>query len=308
MKTNNKNLNFVFFGTPDIAKDTLNILKENGYLPSLIITSPDKPKGRKLVLTPPPVKIWAIENKIPYLQPEKLDQKEIWNVLRTLGRSDGDVQRKFSTENFRGEQNIPDFFLIIAYGKIIPESIINIPKFGSINIHYSLLPKYRGASPVQSAILNGDEKTGVSIQQMQFKLDSGPILAFSETKIDINETVQELQNRLMKIGAELLVKILPDIQKQKIKPIPQDKSKVTFCKKIKKGDGLINLESESPIILHNKYRAYAKWPRIYFIQNEKRVIITDAILENGEFKIKKVIPEGKKEIKWEEFQKQKNNS
>ena len=274
-----KKLNFVFFGTPDVASETLQILKESSYLPSLIITSPDKPQGRKMIVSPPPVKIWAIENRIPYIQPKTLTKEEVGNVLRN---------------------NIPDFFLVVAYGKIIDEDILNMPKFGSINIHYSLLPKYRGASPVESAILNGDTVTGVSIQKMKFKMDSGPIIAQEKVEIFPNEKASELRTRLIKIGGELLIKILPEFIAGKIHEAKQDESQATFCKKIKKEDGLIDLNGNA-IKNYNKFRAYATWPRTFFFKNGKRIIITDVALENGKFMIKKVLPEGKKEIKWEEF-------
>jgi len=293
-------LNFVFWGTPEVASETLEILKENGYLPSLIVTSPDRPQGRKMLIAPPPAKIWAIENNIPYIQPESLNQKEIWNVLRTLGRSDGDGQRKFSAENFSGEQNVPDFFLVVAYGKIIPEDILNMPKLGSINVHYSLLPKYRGASPVESAILNGDTKTGVTIQKMEYKMDSGPIIATEETEIAPDEKAPDLRQRLTEIGGKLLLKTLPEFINGKTLEIKQDENEATFCKKIKKGDGLIDLNDEA-IKNYNKFRAYAHWPRTFFFKDGKRVIITNAVLENGKFVIKKVLPEGKKEISWEDF-------
>ena len=293
-------LNFVFWGTPEVASETLEILKENGYLPSLIVTSPDRPQGRKMLIAPPPAKIWAIENNIPYIQPESLNQKEIWNVLRTLGRSDGDGQRKFSAENFSGEQNVPDFFLVVAYGKIIPEDILNMPKLGSINAHYSLLPKYRGASPVESAILNGDTKTGVTIQKMEYKMDSGPIIATEETEIAPDEKAPDLRQRLTEIGGKLLLKTLPEFINGKTLEIKQDENEATFCKKIKKGDGLIDLNDEA-IKNYNKFRAYAHWPRTFFFKDGKRVIITNAVLENGKFVIKKVLPEGKKEISWEDF-------
>jgi len=296
----NKELNFVFWGTPDVASETLQILKENGYIPSLIVTSPDRPQGRKMLITPPPVKIWAIENKIPYIQPEKLIKEELWDILRTLGRSDGDGQRKFSAENFRGEQNIPELFLVVAYGKIIPEDILNMPKMGSINIHYSLLPKYRGASPVESAILNGDKETGITIQQMEYKMDTGPIISQEKVKIGQDEKAHDLRARLIKIGGELLVKTLPNFIDRKIKLTPQNEKEATYCKKIKKEDGLIDL-NDNGIINYNKFRAYATWPRTFFFKDGKRIIITDAALENGEFKILKIIPEGGKEIKYKEF-------
>lgn len=269
-----KNLNFIFWGTPEVASGTLEILKENGYLPSLIITSPDRPQGRKMIITPPPAKVWAIENNIPHLQPESLDKKQTWDVLGTPTLS---------------------LFLVVAYGKIIPEDIINLPKLGSINIHYSLLPKYRGASPVESAILNGDTETGITIQKMEYKMDTGPIIAQEKIEIEPNEKAPDLRKRLIKIGGELLVKTLPNFIEGKVNLLPQNENEATYCKKIKKEDGLIDL-TDDPIKNYNKFRAYAVWPRTFFFKDGKRITITDAVLENGELKILKVIPEGGKEI------------
>ncbi len=271
-----KKLNFVFWGTPDVASETLEILKQSGFLPALIVTSPDKPQGRKMLVTPPPVKTWAKENKIPYLQPEKFNEE-------------------FTS---RLETRTYNLFVIVAYGKIIPEKILNMPKLGSINIHYSLLPKYRGASPVESTILNGDTETGVTIQKMEFELDSGPIIAKEKVAILPDEKAPELRKRLIKQGGELLIKTLSTPSWVGIK---QDASQATYCKKIKKEDGLVDLGAELPNVLYNKFRAYAAWPRIFFFENNKRIIITDAELSDGKFVIKKVIPEGKKEIKYEEF-------
>lgn len=278
----NKNLKFVFWGTPDIASETLEILKQNNYIPSLIVTSSDKKQGRKMILTPPPVKIWAKKNNIPYIQPEKLDIKDL--------------------------ENNADLFIVVAYGKIIPENILNIPKFGSINIHYSLLPKYRGASPLESAILNGDIETGVTIQKMKYKIDSGNIIAQERVNIFPNEKAPDLRKRLIKIGGELLTNILPDFINGKTKETTQNEEGATFCKKIKKEDGLLDLNDDA-IKNYNKFRAYASWPRTFFFKENKRIIITDAILENNpldetpgkQFIIKKVLPEGKKEIKYEDF-------
>jgi methionyl-tRNA formyltransferase len=302
-----KKLNFVFWGTPEVASKTLDILKENGYMPSLIVTSPDKPQGRKMLLTPPPVKVWAIQNNIPYIQPEKLVEVSQFFLARG-SHSEGEGRRgekikklePDTQKNMRGEESSIDVFLVVAYGKIIPEEIINIPKLSSINIHYSLLPKYRGASPVESAILNGDTETGVTIQKMEYKMDSGPIIGTEKVEILPNEKAADLRERLIKIGGELLIKILPDFIENKITFIPQDETQATFCKKIKKEDGLIDL-NENAVKNYNKFRAYAAWPRTFFFVNNKRVIITEAVLENNQFVIKKVLPEGKKEIKYEDF-------
>jgi len=138
-----------------------------------------------------------------------------------------------------------DLFIVVAYGKIIPENILNMPKLGSLNIHYSLLPKYRGASPVESAILNGDTETGVTIQKMKYKIDSGPIIAQEKIPISPDEKTPDLRKHLIKIGGELLVKILPDFVDGKIKEIAQNENKATFCKKIKKENGLIDLKDDA---------------------------------------------------------------
>jgi len=278
----NSDLKFIFFGTPEVSSKTLEILKQSGFIPTLIVTSTDKPQGRKMVLTPPPTKIWAIENNIEYIQPEKLNIE----VIQKL--------KSFNS----------DLFIVVAYGKIMPEELIQSPKLGSINIHYSLLPKYRGASPVESAILKGEKTTGISIQQMEYKMDSGPILA--EEKIDIlpTETTEELRLRLIEKGGALLVDILPKLVKAEIKPEIQNELEATFCKKIKKEDGLVDPFNDDPTITYNKFRAYSKWPRIYYFKDGKRIIITDASIIEGKFVIQKVLPEGKKEISWEEFKKQ----
>lgn len=283
-----KDLKFVFFGTPDVASLTLEILKQNGYLPELIVTAPDRPQGRKMIITPPPVKTWAIENNIPYIQPEDIRGLGASPHVRHVGNHMSDMW----------ENNIkPDLFIVVAYGKILPEELIKLPKYGSINIHYSLLPKYRGASPVESAILNGDKETGITIQQMEYKMDAGPIIATEVVSINEDEKAPDLRKRLIEIGGELLVKTLPDFVEGKIKQIPQDETKATHCRKIKKEDGLIDL-NDAAQKNYDKFRAYAHWPRTYFFRDNKRIIITDAKIENGTFVIKKVIPEGGKETNY----------
>lgn len=283
----NKDLNYVFFGTPEVASKTLEILKTGGYLPSLIITSPDKPIGRKMIITPPPVKVWAIENNIPFLQPEKITPEFI-NRLK-------EPQVQF-TSSHKSDLWL-DLAIVVAYGKILPEELIKVPKLGTINIHYSLLPKYRGASPLEQALLNGDTKTGISIQQMEYKLDSGPIIVEEETEIRLDERKEEIRERLIKAGGDLLVNNLPNIISGNIKPKKQNENEATFCKKIIKEDGLINLD-EDPKILYNKYRAYAGWPGIFYFKDGKRVKITKAKYENNQFIIEKVIKEGGKETNY----------
>src|SRR3989338_2833232 len=162
VKGHMSSVNFAFFGTPEPAVEILDALKLRDLLPSLIVTNPDKPQGRKMALTPPPVKVWAQKNGIKFLQPEKLDS--VFN-------------QQLTTYN-------PQLFIVVAYGAILPRALLDIPKRGSLNVHYSLLPKYRGASPVESQILADDKDVGVSILLLDEKMDHGPIVA--ERKVTVN--------------------------------------------------------------------------------------------------------------------------
>ncbi len=270
-----KNIQFAFWGTPSVASDTLQILIYNGLTPSVIITNPDRKQGRGLELTQSPVKVLALKHGIQVLTPETIDDDFINN---------------FSKLNI-------DLSIVVAYGSILPENIINMPKFGTLNIHYSLLPKYRGASPLESALLSGDSETGVTIQKMVKKLDAGDIVATESLNINQTITKDELRNELIELGANLLIKILPDYMENKITTVPQDENQATHCGKIKKENGLIDLNDDTNIN-YNKYRAYSGWPGIYFFQDGKRIKVTSAHLEDGKFVIDRVIPEGKKETTW----------
>lgn len=279
-KMSNQNLNFIFFGTPIVASKTLEILKGKGYIPKLIVTSPDKPSGRGLEMHETPVALWAKENNIKCLKPEKI------------------------TENFVNELEETNLNIVVAYGKILPEILIKKPELGTINIHYSLLPKWRGASPLESTFLNGDEETGVSIQQMEYKLDSGPIIREEKIQIGINDTKEEIRDTLINLGANVLCKILPEIRDKKTNPKLQDESLATFCKKIKKEDGEIDINGNAKENW-NKYRAYFGWPGVFFFinKNEKRlrIKIKWASYQNNSFVVKRVVPEGKKEMSYDEF-------
>ncbi len=284
----NNNLNFAFWGTPDVASNTLEILKKNGYIPSVIITSPDSRSGRGLHLFPTQVTLWAEKNNIPCLKPEKIDSNFTETINMALPRGSTQV----------------DLYVVVAYGKILPEKIISQPKLGTINIHYSLLPKYRGASPLEQALLNGDSVTGVSIQQMAYKLDSGPIIKDQEVPIDINETKADLRSKLIKIGAELLCQTLPKIINREINLKIQDESQATLCTKIKKEDGQINPNGNAEENW-NKYRAFCGWPGVFFFKEingkKTRIKITKAIYQNNSFVIERVIQEGKKEVEYSDF-------
>lgn len=272
--------NFAFFGTPDVASETLEVLLRAGFTPKVIITSPDRRSGRGMHMTEAPVALWAKEHSIECLKPEKVDAEFIEEF------------KKFGV----------DLSVVIAYGKIMPEKLIDEPQLGTINIHYSLLPKYRGASPVEEALLQGDSVTGVSIQQMAYELDSGPLIASCEVPIEKDETKTELLKRLTTIGAELLRDKLKDIFEKKITLNAQDGSKASFCKKLKKEDGLLDLGKDA-VTNFNKYRAFQDWPGTYFFVNGKRVKIKKAKYENDSFIIERVVPEGKKEISYLEFNK-----
>jgi methionyl-tRNA formyltransferase len=275
MKTT-KETNIIFWGTPELCLPYLNTLTEAGYTIQAIVTASDRPVGRKQILTPPATKVWGLNHNIQVLQPEKLD------------------------EAFQQELAIfqPDVSIVVAYGKIIPQTIIDTPLHGTLNIHYSLLPRWRGASPVEAAILAGDDTTGVSIQKMKYELDAGDVVAESVLELQGNETSTKLKKVLTQKGAELLKETLPNYLETNIQPKPQDPIEVSKCGIISKSDGEISL-GESPILLWRKYRAYQPWPGIFFFDDSgKRIKITQARFEQGEFIIEKIIPEGKKEIEW----------
>lgn len=278
----NSNIKFAFFGTPEIASKTLNILKNKGYIPEIIITSPDTRSGRGLEMKETPVAIWAKENNIRCFKPEKITDEFIQQL-----------------SNFDFQLSV-----VVAYGKILPEILIKKPTLGTINIHYSLLPKWRGASPLEASLLNGDEETGISIQQMEYKLDSGPILAEEKIEISINDTKEEIKNELINLGANCLCDILPKIKNREINPKIQDESKATFCKKIKKEHGEIDLNGDQ-LQIWNKYRAFYGWPGVFFFAEKKgkkiRIKIKEAKYRNNSFIIKRVIPEGKNEMSYDEF-------
>ena len=276
---------FAFFGTPYVSRDTLEILHSvHGMTPAIVVTSPDAPRGRGLVLTPSETKVWALEHGIPVYTPERID-KPFVDELKVLGC---------------------EYAIVVAYGKILPQAAIDAFPRGLLNIHYSLLPMYRGASPVEAALLHGDVETGVSIQKMILELDAGDIVAQESTKIMSDETTIELRERLIKMGADLLAETLPSYLDDSIELMPQDHARATRCRKIKKEDGYISLQHGDDDINWRKYRAYAQWPRVSFEAVKKdgehiRVIVTKAHFKSGAFVPDMVKPAGKGEMKYEDF-------
>ncbi len=275
---------FVYFGTPYVAADTLEILYFRGLTPALIVTSADAPSGRGMKMTSSPVKEWALTHKVPVLAVETLDA-EAQRAIQGYGASYG---------------------IAVAFGKILPEKLIESFPKGVLNIHYSLLPKYRGASPVEGALLAGESVTGVTIQKMVYELDAGDIVAAKETRILPTETTVELRARLIEEGANLLADILPTFEAGEIKEVPQDHSQATHSGKIAKEDGLLDLNADAQENW-NKYRAYAESPGTYFFAERAgkklRVKIKSARFENGVFVPERIVPEGKKETNYEEFKK-----
>lgn len=267
--------NFVYFGTPTVASETLATLLSHGFTPALVVTSPDAPRGRGLVLTPSPTKVLALEKGIPLLTPEKLDTDAI-EAIRSYRCGYG---------------------VCVAYGKIFPEELIAVFPKGVLNVHYSLLPKYRGATPLETALLAGETETGVTVQKMVKELDAGDILAQESTAIAPSETARELRSRLIKMGAQLLATTLPAYLQGTITPTSQNPTLATRAHKLKKEDGLLALDAPAEVNW-NKYRAYADSIGTYFIQNDKRVKITAAEFTRGEFRITRVIPEGKREMEY----------
>ncbi len=240
----------VFFGSPASALPSLQRIREAGHSIELIITQPDKPTGRGKKLMPCPVKKMALDLNIPVYQPSRI--KKDATALEKLK----DIQ--------------PDLNVVVAYGQIIPSSIIYLPKFNSVNVHFSLLPKYRGASPVQWALLNGEDKTGITLFELNEKMDEGDILTQVEVDILPSENAADLESRLAQIGAELLVKTIDDIDK--IKPRKQVHSQATYASKLSKEDGRIDWTKDS-LRIERQLRAFTPWPSTFAFIGEKRIKI-----------------------------------
>jgi len=236
-------MKIIFIGTSEFGAIILERLVKSTNKPFLVISAPDKAVGRKQIITPPPVATLAKEHRIPVVQPERI--------------------KDFSDEV---ERLSPDLIILSAYGQIIPENILVAPKYGSINVHPSLLPLWRGPSPIQHAILNGDKKTGVTIMKMIREMDAGPILFQEEMEMTGEEYFQELHDKLAKLGAELLNEAIFKIFSGKISLRPQDNSKATYSKILKKEDGKIDWRKPAQV-LERQVRAFSDWPGSYAIFN-----------------------------------------
>lgn len=274
---------FAYFGTPELAVTILEALSTAGFTPALVVTRPDAPAHRGKVLTPPPVKVWADAHSIPVLQPVKLTD----DMLAELKKDEWDV------------------FIVAAYGKLLPQALLDIPAHGTLNVHPSLLPRLRGPSPIQSAILNDERETGVTIMLIDAEMDHGPII--EQEFVDIPEwppRANELEDLLAHEGGAILAETLLPWVRGEIAAQEQDDAQATYCKTIKKEDGLIDL-ADDPQKNLLKIRAFEGWPGTYtfFERNGQkiRVQIIDAHLADGELVIDTVRPEGKRDMPYADF-------
>lgn len=256
-------MKIVFFGSPVLALPSLKKLLETDHSIDLIITQPDRPSGRGKKLKPCPVKKTALDLNIPYYQPLKIRKDEI--ALDKIKEIE------------------PDLNVVVAYGQIIPSSIIYLPRYNSLNVHFSLLPKYRGASPVQKALLDGEAKTGITIFELNEKMDEGDILVQEEVNIFPDEDAAELEARLAQKGADLLIKAIAQIDK--LKHRKQDHSQATYAPKIMKEDGKIDWTKNS-LYIERQVRAFTPWPSAYAFLKDIRIKIHRGI------KIEKEAPPG----------------
>jgi len=256
-------MKIIFFGSGDFATAILNkLLQTADYQLAALVTQPDKPVGRKKILTPPPVKIIAQQKNIPVLQPIKLTS---------------DFNKKILAFG-------PNLFIVAEYGNLLPGSILAIPQHGALNIHPSFLPKYRGPAPIQTALLNDDKQTGITLIKMDEKMDHGQIINQQESIINKQDTYSSLSKKLAEKAAELLIKTIPEYISGKLKPIPQNHSNATFTKIIKKEDGLITKNKTAEQVF-NMWRAYQPWPGIYLESGIKLLDIALADLKNSSAKL-----------------------
>jgi len=242
-------LNIIFMGTPDFAKESLQCITEAGHNILAVVTNPDKPKGRGMKLISSPVKEYALEKGICVYQPEKIKENE-------------ELQKQIKDLK-------PDVICVVAYGKILPKELLDIPKMGCINVHGSLLPKYRGAAPIQWAVLNGDKTTGITTMYMDVGMDTGDMILKQEIAIGEEETTGELWNRLSKVGGELLVKTLDLIEKGKA-PREKQSEDFTIAPMLEKEMAKINWEEKSAIEIKNLVRGLNPIMGAYtFIEDKK---------------------------------------
>jgi methionyl-tRNA formyltransferase len=237
-------MNLVFMGTAELSCPSLQMLASH-FSVTGVVTQPDKPKGRDLKLTPSPVKLLAGQLGLPVFQPPRARDEDFAKTLESLR---------------------PALMVVVAYGQILPQRLLDIPPHGCLNVHTSLLPKYRGAAPIQRAIANGENETGVTIMKMDAGLDTGPILSVRRTSILPADNSQSLHDRLAQLGAELLVDTIPGFISGEIQPQPQPAEGATYAAKVKKEDGRVDWNLPAAVIW-NRLRAFTPWPGIFTFLN-----------------------------------------
>lgn len=285
-------MRILFMGTPDIAAESLRTLISAGHEICGVFTREDKPVGRKQILTAPPVKQVALEHDLPVFQPKTLRQAEIQEQIRALQ---------------------PELIVVVAYGRILPAEVLAIPPKGCINLHVSLLPKYRGSAPIQWSVINGDEETGVTIMYMDEGIDTGDIIRVAPAKIGPEETSDELFERITRLGADTLVEAIEEIHNGTATRTPQDHSKATAAPMLTKEMARFAFNQPAQV-LHNLIRGMNSWPVAYFMEDGKKVkVLTSRVAEGsanpgtvlatkpltiacetGALQLLQVVPEGKK--------------
>ena len=253
-------MNLIFMGTPEFAVPSLKALLAAGHHVQAVFTQPDKPVGRKQIITPPPVKVIAQEHSIPIYQPTKIRNDDARAEFEPLFKS-------------------VDAGIVAAYGRILPGWMLSAPKFGCINVHSSLLPKLRGAAPINWAIANGETETGVTIMQMDEGLDTGAMLLQGKTPIGADERTPELTARLAEIGASLLIETLAKLERGELQPIPQNNDEATYAPILKREDGLIDWTLTATQI-RNRMCGFTPFPGCYTFCNNQKLEITSCIAEN----------------------------
>lgn len=249
-------LNIIYMGTPDFAVPPLKALADAGYNVSLVVSQPDKAKGRGKKLQNTPVKEAALSEGLNISQPEKIkSNEEFLEKLRSIS---------------------PDIIIVAAYGKILPKELLDIPRLGCVNIHASLLPRFRGAAPIQKAILEGDKKTGITLMYMGEGLDTGDMIAKSETDIG-HKTADELHDELSEMGAKLLIEYLPLIASGDISPERQNDELSCYAPMISKNDGLIDFSGDAEFI-ERQVRAMDSWPAAFTYINGQQMKIKNAVV------------------------------
>jgi len=253
-------MSIVFMGTPEFALPTLRKIYNSFHPIISVVTQPDRPKGRGQIKVASPIKNFAIKNNIPLLQPENVNAE---NFIQSL------LEKR------------PDYIIVVAFGQILSEALLKVPKQFCINLHSSLLPKYRGAAPINRAILNGDVRSGVTTMIMDKGMDTGDILLTRETSIEKDDDAQSLHDKLAEQGGKLVLETLARLEKNNLLPTPQDPDLASYAPKLKKEESLIDWKMAANNIL-NKIRGLTPWPGTHTLFNEKRLCILKSEVVKGE--------------------------